>query len=164
MSKEMTCNINDFNKLTMALCIQYETIEHKGKEYKTADILDGLLAAAQYYSRAGRNTPKTPQNDPNIPVREEMTVAQLRTLLKQGDNDARELVNDLVSELPNQITVWIDKDDARDCADYLSDSQFAEFWYWMRHEWDVLCDFGGRDEIRAALEHWSTIYADELDE
>lgn len=151
----------DLRKLNQSLCIQYESIKHKDKEYKTADILDGLVAVAQHYSRAGRNTPETPRNNENIPVREEMTVAQLRTLLKQGDNDARELVNDLISELPNQITAWIDKDSARYyVGEDLSDLQFEEFWYWMRHEWGLV---ESKDEIRLALEQWTTDHADELD-
>lgn len=162
MSKEMTCNLNDFNKLSMALHIQYESIKHKDKEYKTADILDGLAAAAQYYSRAGINTPNTPQNDPNIPVREEMTVAQLRVLLKRGDNGALQLVNDLISELPNQITDWITKDSARYyVGGDLSDIQFNEFWYWMRHEWELV---DSDSEIRAALEQWMDDHADELEQ
>lgn len=120
------------------------------------------MTDTQYSSRAGTNTPNTPQNDPNIPVREEMTVAQLRTLLKQGDGDARELVNDLISELPNQTTVWIDQEDTRlYIADYLTPEQFDDFWDWMRKSWELI-DIEA--EIRSALEQWSTDHADELDE
>lgn len=149
----------DLSKLNQSLCIQYESIKHKDKEYKTADILDGLVAAAQHYYRAGRNTPETPQNNENIPVREEMTVAQLRTLLKQGNADAQELVNDLVSELPNQITSWITKDIAQKYnGGDLTPEQFEDFWCYLRHEWELLdtCE-----ELRSALEHWSTVCADE---
>lgn len=161
LSKEQTCNLNEFNKLFTSLRIQFETLEHKGKEYKTADILDGLAAAAQYFSRAGTNTPNTPKNDPNIPEREQMTVAQLRALLKQGDNNARELVNDLVSELPNQITNWLEKEFARDYADDLTPAQFEKFWEWMCVEW-CLVDY--EMEIRSALEQWTTDHADELEQ
>lgn len=91
---------------------------------------------------------------------EQMTVAQLRELLKQGDNDARELVNDLVSELPNQITNWLEKEFARDYADDLTPDQFEKFWEWMCVEW-CLVDYVM--EIHAALEHWTTDHADELD-
>lgn len=160
-SKEQTFNLNEYNKLITSLCIQFETLEHKDKEYKTADILDGLAAAAQYFSRAGRNTPITPQNDPNIPDQEQMSVAQLRTLLKKGDKDAHQLVNDLISESPNQITAWIDKDGARYyVGEDLSDSQFEKFWDWMRLEWGLV---ESKDEIRLALEEWTTHHED-LDE
>ncbi len=161
-AEPITCKLNDFNKLLMSLHIQFETLEHKGKKYKTADILDGLAAAAQYFSRAGTNTPITPQNDPNIPEREQMTVAQLRTLLKKGNKDAHQLVNDLISELPNQITAWVDKDSARYyVAEDLSDSQFEKFWDWMRLEWGLV---ESKDEIRLALEEWTTHQEDLLDE
>lgn len=156
-----TCRIDPEKLNKMPLCILFESIKHKDKEYKTADILDGLASAAQY-SRSGINTPNTPQNDPNITVREEMTVAQLRALLKQGDSGARLMVSDLISELPNQITDWITEDMARDyVGDDLSDIQFNEFWYWMRHEWELV---DSDSEIRSALEQWTTDHADELDE
>ena len=153
-----TINLNDFKP--KKLIMNYPPIlEFQDKEYKIADILDGLAAAAQYY-RAGRNTPNAPQNDPNIPEREQMTVAQLRTLLKQGDNDARLLVSDLISELPNQITDWITEDSARYyVGEDLSDLQFNEFWYWMRNEWELV-DLDS--EIRSALEQWMDDHADEL--
>lgn len=90
-----------------------------------------------------------------------MTVEQLRELLKQGDNDARELVNDLVSELPNQTTVWIDQEETRAyIADYLTQDQFDEFWDWMRKKWELI-DVDA--EIRSALEQWTTDQEDLLD-
>lgn len=156
-----TINLNDIKP--KKIIFNYPPIlEFQDKEYKIADILDGLAAAAQYFSRAGTNTPNTPQNDPNIPEREQMTVAQLRALLKQGDNNALQLVNDLISELPNQITTWITKDSARYyVAEDLSDSQFEEFWDWMRHEWGLV---ESKDEIRLALEEWTTHQEYLLDE
>lgn len=122
---------------------------------KLNEVID---AVNELYYRAGRNAPKTPQNNENIPVREEMTVAQLRERLKQGDGAAQELVNDLISELPNQITNWVEKEFTRDHADHLTPEQFEAFWDWMCDEW-CLVDYEA--EIRAALEHWSTVCADE---
>ena len=91
-----------------------------------------------------------------------MTVAQLRERLKQGDSRARLLVSDLISELPNQITDWITEDSARYyVGEDLSDLQFNEFWYWMRHEWELV---DSDSEIRAALEQWMDDHADELEQ
>lgn len=94
--------------------------------------------------------------------KEQMTVAQLRELLKQGDGDARLLVSDLISELPNQITDWITKDRARYyVGEDLSDSQFDEFWQWMCHEWELV---DSDSELRSALEQWMDGHADELEQ
>lgn len=46
---------NEINKLYTTLRIQYETIEHKGKEYKVADILDGLVALAKNANKGLNN-------------------------------------------------------------------------------------------------------------
>lgn len=48
-------NLNEINKLYTTLRIQFETIEHKGKEYKVADILDGLAALAKNANKGLNN-------------------------------------------------------------------------------------------------------------
>lgn len=66
------------------------------------------------------------------------TVADLRESLKCGNADAAQLVNDLVSDNPNQATAWVTRTDIDEIADDLTDAQRGELMDYMRTKYELI--------------------------
>lgn len=66
------------------------------------------------------------------------TVADLRQALKCGNADAAALVNDLISDNPNQATAWVTRTDIDEIADDLTDEQRGELMDYMRTEYELI--------------------------
>lgn len=66
------------------------------------------------------------------------TVADLRAELKSGSDNAAQLVNDLISDNPNQATAWVTRDDIDRHADDMTDEQRAALMDYMRTEYDLI--------------------------
>lgn len=93
--------------------------------------------AAQIYNNAIKHNLERAKNDTTDPETLQ-TVADLRAQLKAGDDDAAQLVNDLVSDNPNQVTAWMTRADLDRCADDLTDSQRDELMHYMRTEYEMI--------------------------
>ena len=77
------------------------------------------------------------------------TVADLRESLKCGNADAAALVNDLVSDNPNQATAWITRTDIDEIENDLTDDQRANLMEYLRTEYELI---DTPDELRNARE------------
>lgn len=101
--------------------------EYAITEQETAQIHSAAIERAQQDAGEYEYDPESAQ-----------MVADLRESLKCGNADAASLVNDLVSDNPNQVTAWMTRTDLDEHADDLTDSQRDELMDYMRTEYELI--------------------------
>lgn len=92
---------------------------------------------AQIYTAAIQNTLDRATARETKPEQVE-TVADLRAKLRAGDARAADLVNDLISDNPNQATAWITRADIDEHADDLTDEQRAALMDYIRNDYELI--------------------------
>lgn len=94
---------------------------------ETADIYAGAVAEALKTAKEWETNPEQVE-----------TVADLRAKLRAGDARAADLVNDLISDNPNQATAWITRADIDEHADDLTDEQRAALMDYIRTDYELI--------------------------
>lgn len=112
--------------------------EYAITEQETAQIHSAAIERAQENAQEYEYNPENAQ-----------TVAELRESLKCGNADAAQLVNDLVSDNPNQATAWITRTDIDEIENDLTDGQRADLMEYLRTEYELI---DTADELRNARE------------
>lgn len=104
--------------------------------YATDGEMDETTAAQIYTAAIERAQESASENDYN--PESAQTVADLRQALKCGNADAAELVNDLISDNPNQATAWVTRTDIDEHADDMTDEQRAALMEYIRTEYELI--------------------------
>lgn len=112
--------------------------EYAITEQETAQIHSAAIERAQENAQEYEYNPENAQ-----------TVAELRESLKYGNADAAALVNDLISDNPNQATAWITRTDIDEIENDLTDGQRADLMEYLRTEYELI---DTPDELRNARE------------
>lgn len=94
---------------------------------ETADIYAGAVVEALKTAKDWETNPEQVE-----------TVADLRAKLRAGDARAADLVNDLISDNPNQATAWITRADIDEHADDLTDEQRAALMDYIRNDYELI--------------------------
>lgn len=98
--------------------------------------MDETTAAQIYTAAIERAQESASENDYN--PESAQTVADLRQALKCGNADAAQLVNDLISDNPNQATAWVTRTDIDEHADDMTDEQRAALMEYIRTEYELI--------------------------
>lgn len=93
---------------------------------------------AQIYKNAIQKAQDNAATYNNLNPEHVQTVADLRAELKSGSDNAAQLVNDLISDNPNQATAWVTRDDIYRHADDMTDEQRAALMEYIRTEYELI--------------------------
>lgn len=93
---------------------------------------------AQIYKNALQKAQKNAATYNNLNPEHVQTVADLRAELKSGSDNAAQLVNDLISDNPNQATAWITRTDIDEIESDLTDEQRAELMEYLRTRYELI--------------------------